>query len=222
MPLTRRQRANAALKHSVSETEITQSLMDLASVVASIPEGARAGWYRSVQRYRNAPHPVAGNHYNLSAIASQWLRVADIVWAGYPEQDAGDRRAVATAEGRLSCPSHPLRESPAPATPSGAGGGFSMAPTSGARTGAARRGKPLTATHKARIAAAQTGHDTDTPTRQRIAAALKGRPSDRGELGAQIAAKVPVHFVTVLDERAQARGLSRSELLREIIGAWIG
>jgi len=123
MPLTRRQRANAALKHSVSETEITQSLMDLASVVASIPEGARAGWYRSVQRYRNAPHPVAGNHYNLSAIASQWLRVADIVWAGYPEQDAGDRRAVATAEGRLSCPSHPLRESPAPATPSGAGGG---------------------------------------------------------------------------------------------------
>jgi preprotein translocase subunit Sss1 len=66
------------------DAELTRVCQELVSVIASIPEDERAGWYRSMERYTRHPH--RNGHYNMAKVAGAALRLMGAVWPEWPPQ----------------------------------------------------------------------------------------------------------------------------------------
>ena len=76
------------MRTAVEEAALANSLSELVTVVASVPESERVSWYRSMESFSRTQHP--DGLYPLGKLAGAWLRVAGLVWPEWPTQSEGD------------------------------------------------------------------------------------------------------------------------------------
>ena len=74
------------MRTAVSEDELVRSLRDLIAVFADVPEGERAGWFRSMERFARANRDT-GLPYNIAKLCGVWIRGASVVWPRWPESE---------------------------------------------------------------------------------------------------------------------------------------
>lgn len=73
-----------AQSYAVPDAELHRLVQQLISVMMSVPESERIGWYRGLERF--ARHERRTGRYNIAKVAGLALRLADATWDSWPPQ----------------------------------------------------------------------------------------------------------------------------------------
>jgi hypothetical protein len=76
------------MRTAVPEAELIRSLTELVTVVTSVPETERAGWWYSMQAFARSQHD--GALYPLHKLAGAWMKAAAATWPEWPPQEPGE------------------------------------------------------------------------------------------------------------------------------------
>jgi hypothetical protein len=72
--------------YAVPDSEIERLLSEIATPLASVPEGARLPYWRALERWARTSHGER-ERYNPRKLSAAAMKIAAVVWAEWPPQE---------------------------------------------------------------------------------------------------------------------------------------
>lgn len=76
-----------AMVEAVGTEALGWALAEMVNSVLSVPEAERVGWYRAMEAYASRQRRHQEGVLANAALATEWCRIARIVWPEWPPQD---------------------------------------------------------------------------------------------------------------------------------------